>query len=568
MNNVNHQETELDRILKEASSFDDFNETPSMRPAKTRAEVQRSAEKAPVKPAAKKVAISKPAAPKTEKADRGVPFEKKLMADMKASVAKKVAAKQAKEEQEAIAAQQAALLAKESAAEPVAEAAEKPAQAAPAAAKESAAKAAPAAKAAVADAMAAAKKKVEKKEVKLPKLPKVEKKEKAPKAAKEPKAPKQPKPLRNVPKTLTALLVLVSMVCMLWVGVAVHPNTGTATSASSEKKLNMAEKLNVYMNNAAADALSNLTYIKKLYTIPESDLVAPKPQAKFGSTYDPAEVQAVVDQATELLDGQTLAWNAGINFWDGEPIQYYYDETILAITWKEIINNNMVTFGEVKLAHGSQLRRALAGNEYGSSVEEYPTNMASNVNAVLAMNGDFYNFRDLGITVYQREMYRHAPAKVDTAYFTAEGDMIFSKRGELMNADEAKQFIADNNVIFSTAFGPVLVENGEKVTTTQYPIGEIDKKYSRAAIGQKDDLHYILMTVNYEGPCQYTCTLAQATEYIFAKGVQKAYALDGGQTSSMVFNGELVNRVDWGNERTMSDIIYFASAVPEGGAAK
>ena len=59
-----------------------------------------------------------------------------------------------------------------------------------------------------------------------------------------------------------------------------------------------------------------------------------------------------------------------------------------------------------------------------------------------------------------------------------------------------------------------------------------------------------------------------ATEYIYAKGVEKAYALDGGQTSSMVFNGELVNRVDWGNERTMSDIIYFASAVPEGGAAK
>jgi exopolysaccharide biosynthesis protein len=146
--------------------------------------------------------------------------------------------------------------------------------------------------------------------------------------------------------------------------------------------------------------------------------------------------------------------------------------------------------------------------------------------------------------------------------------MIFSKRGELTDANEAKQFIADNDVVFSAAFGPVMVEDGEIISNTQYPIGEIDKKYSRAAIGQKDDLHYILMTVNYEGPCQVTCTLAQATEYIFAKGVEKAYALDGGQTSSMVFNGELVNRVDWGNERTMSDIIYFASAVPEGGSAE
>lgn len=570
MNNVNHQETELDRILKEASSFDDAPATPvEQTPPKPRQAVRKTSEKT----GHTKLVSKKPAAKTApEKPERGVPLEQKILAGIKANAAKKAEEKQAMEEQQAIAAQKAALTAAEesAAAEPVAvEEAAAPVAEAPAAAPQQPEAPAPAEKAPAAEpvqteeAAPAAKK-----EMKLPKLPKAEKKEKKAKAPKAPKAPKEPKPVRDLPKVLTALLILVSMVCMLWVGVTVHPDTGTATAVASEKKLNMAEKLNVYMNNASADALSNLTYIKKLYTIPETDMVAPKPQAKFGSTYDPAEVQAVVEQAAELLDGQTLAWNPDIRFWDGEPIQYYYDETILAITWKEIINNNMVSFGEVKVAHGSQLRRALAGNTYGSSVEEYPTNMASNVNAVLAINGDFYNFRDLGITVYQREMYRHAPAKVDTAYFTAEGDMIFSKRGELMSADEAKQFIADNNVVFSAAFGPVMVENGEIVTNTQYPIGEIGKKYSRAAIGQKGDLHYILMTVNYEGPCQYTCTLAQATEYIFSKGVEKAYALDGGQTSSMVFNGELVNRVDWGNERTMSDIIYFASAVPEGGATE
>lgn len=570
MNNVNHQETELDRILKEASSFDDaVAETPAAQaPVKPRQATRKTGEKTH----ATKLVSKKPAAkPAPEKPERGVPLEQKILAGIKANAAKKAEEKQAMEEQQAIAAQKAALAAAEEA--PAADKTEAPAPAAeeaPAAITEqqtemtAPAQETPALEAAKTVEAAPA----PKKELKLPKLPKAEKREKKEKKAKAPKAPKEPKPVRDLPKTLTALLVLVSMVCMLWVGLAVHPDTGTATATVGQKNLNMAEKLNVYMNNASADALSNLTYIKKLYTIPETDLVAPKPQAQFGSTNDPAEVQAVVEQAAELLDGQTLAWNPDIQFWDGEPIQYYYDETILAITWKEIINNNMVTFGEVKVAHGSQLRRALAGNTYGSSVEEYPTNMASNVNAVLAMNGDFYNFRDLGITVYQREMYRHAPNKVDTAYFTAEGDMIFSKRGELTDADEAKQFIADNNVVFSTAFGPVMVENGEIVTNTQYPIGEIDKKYSRAAIGQRDELHYILMTVNYEGPCQYTCTLAQATEYIHAKGVEKAYALDGGQTSSMVFNGELVNRVDWGNERTMSDIIYFASAVPEGGATE
>ena len=561
MNDVNkQQETELDRILREAASYDESAQAKKTLEARKAAAVTKAAN-------AKAAATAK--TPASARPDRGVPIEQRIMATVKANAEKKAEEKMAMEEQQAIAAQQAALRQMRENQQASEEAAEE-APAAEAVAEE-AAPVEVATVAAAAVAVEAAEEAPAQPKAKALKLPKREKKEKAPKAAKEPKAPKapkEPKPVRDLPKILTALLVLVSMVCMLWVGVAVHPDTGTATAAATEKKLNLAEKFTVSMNNAAADALSNMTYIKKLYTIPESAAVAPKPQAQFGSTNDPAVVQAVVDQAAELLDGQTLAWNPGLPFWDGEPIQYYYDETILAITWKEIINGNMVTFGEVKLAHGSQLRRALAGNQYGSSVEEYPTNMAKNVNAVLAINGDFYNFRDLGITVYQRQLYRHAPKSVDTAYFTASGDMIFSKRGELTDKAEAEKFVQDNDAIFSVAFGPILVEDGQKVTTTQYPIGEIEKKYSRTAIGQRDDLHYILMTVNYEGPCQVTCTLAQATEYIYAKGVEKAYALDGGQTSSMVFNGELVNRVDWGNERTMSDIIYFASAVPEGGNAE
>ena len=557
MDNLNKKDTELESILKEISSFDDpVVSAPAAAPAQEE------------QPAEKK------AAPKAAKPDRGIPMEKRLMATMKANKEKKAEEKRALETQQAIEAQQLALDA--NGLTPVQET--EPAQK-PAAAKKTVLKK-PAVKQTAAKteepAAAPAEPKTEAQPAAEPKskgakLPKLEKKEKAPKqekAPKAPKAPKEPKPVRELPKIAVALLVVVSMLCMFWVSVSVHPDTETATSAATAKKLNLADTLNVYMNNAASDALGNLTYIKKLFTIDESALVAPKPQAEFHSTFDTAEVEAVIAQAEELLDGQTLAWNPNLNFWEEEPIQYYYDETILAITWKEIINGNMVSFAEVKMAHGSQLRRALAGNAYGSSVEEYPTNMASNVNAVLAISGDFYNFRDLGITVYQRQLYRHAPKSVDTAYFTADGDMIFSKRGELTDKAEAEQFIADNDVIFSVAFGPILVEDGQLVTTTQYPIGEIEKKYSRTAIGQKDELHYVLMTVNYEGPCQVTCTLAQAAQYIYDKGVEKAYALDGGQTSSMVFNGELVNRVDWGNERTMSDIIYFATAVPEGGTAE
>ena len=45
-------------------------------------------------------------------------------------------------------------------------------------------------------------------------------------------------------------------------------------------------------------------------------------------------------------------------------------------------------------------------------------------------------------------------------------------------------------------------------------------------------------------------------------GIQKAYALDGGQTAVIAMDGKLINAVLYGQQRKISDIIYFATAIP------
>ena len=47
------------------------------------------------------------------------------------------------------------------------------------------------------------------------------------------------------------------------------------------------------------------------------------------------------------------------------------------------------------------------------------------------------------------------------------------------------------------------------------------------------------------------------------KGVRLAYALDGGQTGTIMFNKKIVNEPAFDGTRAISDIIYFATAVPE-----
>lgn len=366
---------------------------------------------------------------------------------------------------------------------------------------------------------------------------------------------------------LYLILSILAVASMLWGLVNLHPDTAKTTAAAGtgtqKTRFDMAERVNIFTANAGSDALSDLVYIPKVYTIPENDLVAPKPNsASFGETDDPAVIQALIDQSSELLDGQEMIWNSDIVRYEGSTMRYYCDETLLVITWKELHDYCVFTHAEIKMADGSQLRRALAGNSYGSGVRMKATDMANAVNAVIAINGDFYDYRQLGITVYQRQLYRNNPALVDTAFFTAGGDMIFSHRGELMGEGEAQAFIERNDVVFAVAFGPILIEDGQTVPIAGYPVGEVANQYSRAAIAQKDHLHYLLVTAGQEANYARRPTTNEFANYLSRFALQSAYNLDGGQTATIAMQGTTVNRVDWDNERTMSDIIYFATARP------
>jgi len=300
--------------------------------------------------------------------------------------------------------------------------------------------------------------------------------------------------------------------------------------------------------------------------IPETDTVAPQSDpSAYGTTTDPNVIQQVVDDASVLLAGQSMVWTPDIELFPGSSYTYYRDDSILVIAWKQLIEGKCCTCAEVKIADGSQLRRKIVNDTYGSDVQMRASELAKEANAVIAMNADFYAYRTIGITVYQRTLYRFS-TQLDTCFFTSSGDMLFSKAGALSTREEAEQFISENDVLFSTSFGPILVENGTLRKISKYSIGQITKTYSRAGIGMTDDLHYFLMTINYDTGVGTAATVQQLAQFMYDKGCIKAYGLDGGQTSEMWMNNRILNTVGWGSERQVSDILYFATAIPyEGG---
>lgn len=359
-----------------------------------------------------------------------------------------------------------------------------------------------------------------------------------------------------------------------------HPGV-SGEVALNQTSTDLGARLSNSLSNSKADALSGITTIRKHYVIPEDALSAPAPNPDgFGTlAIDEADkLLPIIEKARRsgLLDGQELIFDPNVEFYHDSFIGYYYDETILMILWKEVIDGSTCSCCEIKVADASQFRRKIAEDTLGSSVWLYASEMARQVNPVIAMNADFYMFRDFGTVVYQRQLWRMDESTytgqykkyncIDTCFIDTQGDFHFTHRLEERSRAEMQQYLDDNDILFSLSFGPVLVENGELQHCDWYPAGEPTQGYSRAGIGQVDHLHYYYMSLNHAPEKAATWTVDRFAQAFYDKGVPNAYCLDGGQTSEILFLGEPFNHIDnvnGGGERPVSDIIYFASAIPE-----
>ena len=373
------------------------------------------------------------------------------------------------------------------------------------------------------------------------------------------------KPSRGARVKLVLLAVCVAAVAMVLSNFALVGGSGLVAASGGAANAAIMDKFDMFITNEISNALDGVLNIEKVYWLSDDDLVAPKPNpAGYGTANSYEELVWLLEEAADLIDGQEMTFGPDRQVWDGEPIRYYYDETVLVITWKEKIGKAMYTMSEVKVAHPSQFRRFLANGEFGSDKQYITTDMAKSVNSVVASSGDFYKHRHYGIVVHESKIKRAEMSRIDTCFIDDQGNMILSPRGTFSSQEQAQQYVDDNNIRFSLAFGPILVENGEYRAPRSYPLGEIDGNYSRMALCQKDDLHYLLVNATAQFKYQVRPTIWEFADVLTKLGVDKAYALDGGQTTVIAMDGKLITSVDFGYQRQISDIIYFATALPDG----
>lgn len=237
----------------------------------------------------------------------------------------------------------------------------------------------------------------------------------------------------------------------------------------------------------------------------------------------------------------------------------YKDDNISINLSESTVNSTQVYVADVTVSSSDYLKTAFAQNAFGTNVTAKTSETAKNNNAILAVNGDYYGANSTGYVIRNGVVYRDT-VREDSS----NGDLAIYKDGsfKIIYEDQisADQLVKDG-VVNLLAFGPALVENGEIAVGTNEEVGQAMASNPRTAIGIIDANHYIIVVSDGRTSESKGLSLYQMAEVMKSYGVKTAYNLDGGGSSTLYFNSQVINKPTTGgnkiSERAVSDIVYI-----------
>ena len=233
-----------------------------------------------------------------------------------------------------------------------------------------------------------------------------------------------------------------------------------------------------------------------------------------------------------------------------------YSDGNVSITIQEVrAYDSTIYVADVVLSSPEYLQTAFANSTYGRNVTAKTSSIAANANAILAINGDYYGARNAGYVIRNGVLYRGTASK------NAE-DLVIYQDGTFGIINESQisaQELLDSGAWNVFSFGPALLIDGEIAVNANDEVGRAMASNPRTAIGIVDELHYLFVVSDGRTNASEGLSLKELAQVLQELGAKTAYNLDGGGSSTMVFQGQVVNNPTTNgkriSERSVSDIV-------------
>ena len=213
----------------------------------------------------------------------------------------------------------------------------------------------------------------------------------------------------------------------------------------------------------------------------------------------------------------------------------------------------------VTLSDITSLRSAFAEGTYGKNITAKTSEIAEGVNALLAINGDYYGVQESGYVIRNGILYRSSARN-------GQQDLVIYSDGstEFISEDDVTaEELMEKGAWQVLSFGPALISDGEISVSEEEEVGKAMESNPRTAIGFLEDGSLAFVVSDGRTEKSEGLSLYEMAEFLTSIGVVNAYNLDGGGSSTMVYGGELINNPTTSGrsikERAVSDILYISN---------
>jgi exopolysaccharide biosynthesis protein len=267
-----------------------------------------------------------------------------------------------------------------------------------------------------------------------------------------------------------------------------------------------------------------------------------------GSSASTTTIRNFDEEEAEASAAEVTTDNSGSS-------QDYQDDNIKSTYTQYTTNDTTIHVADVQLSSAEYLKTAFANDTYGKNVTQTTSDIAAANKAILAINGDYYGVQEKGYVIRNGVLYRDQAGENDVLCIYGDGSMKIADPSAV-----TAQELLDQGVWQAFSFGPGLVADGQIPISLDTEVGRAKASNPRTAIGIIYDLHYVFVVSDGRSDESEGLSLYELATFMQELGVKTAYNLDGGGSSTMYFNGDVVNNPSSGfrdDERKVSDIIYI-----------
>ncbi|WP_025690636.1 phosphodiester glycosidase family protein [Paenibacillus zanthoxyli] len=269
-----------------------------------------------------------------------------------------------------------------------------------------------------------------------------------------------------------------------------------------------------------------------------------------------ATMNALVDKAVTQASRPALIYNRRITAKLGFPFDVINSSRIRIELYR--VNPGDYTGYAMKIKLKDKAAMTMSLGQEGLGGSETTLQAANRYGAVAGINAGGFADKDgrrfpLSTTIVEGQYV--------TGFESSYKDLSFvglNKEGRLIGGKfYSREQLDKLEPAFGASFVPVLLQDGLK---TEIPVKwEMSpRRAPRTAIGRyKDDQLLVIVAEGYSESGSSGATLEELQDKLYQMGVTDAYNLDGGGSSSLVFDGKVVNQPSDGTLRRVPTSFLF-----------